>query len=135
MKIKGDIFYFEAGKYVVGDLMNLFEDKIAKQMKSTFSKLKSKCGLNGKYNLHYFKCDGDRLKDYIDKSPEIITKVCLLIVPEKDVKSGRLNNCKRLNAKNKFSVRYLNDNLGTVIYFTYIDDPSPFMMLVHERTD
>lgn len=134
MKVKGDIFYFEAGKYVIGDLLNLFDEKEIKKMKTTFSRVKTKCGLNKKFNFHYFKgCNTNQFEDYIDKGTKLLAEVCLMIVPEEYVKSGRLSNCKRLNAKSKFSVKYIADKLGSVLYFNYIEDPGPFMMLVQDN--
>lgn len=134
MKVKGDIFYFEAGKYVIGDLLNLFDEKEIKKMKATFSRAKTKCGLNKKFNFHYFKgCNTNQFEDYIDKGTKLLAEVCLMIVPEEYVKSGRLSNCKRLNAKTKFSVKYIADKLGSVLYFNYVEDPGPFMMLVQDN--
>lgn len=134
MKVKGDIFYFEAGKYVIGDLLNLFDEKDIKKMKATFSRAKTKYGLNKKFNFHYFKGDAtNEFEDYIDKGTKLLTEVCLMIVPEENVKSGRLSNCKRLNAKSKFTVKYITDKLGSVLYFNYPNEPGPFMMLVQDN--
>lgn len=134
MKVKGDIFYFEAGKYVIGDLLNLFNEKEIKKMKSSFSRAKTKCGLNKKFNYYYFKgSNSNQFEDYIDKGTKLLAEVCLMIIPEENVKSGRLTNCKRLNAKTNFSIKYIVDKLGSVLYFNYPEEPGPFMMLVQDN--
>ena len=42
MKSKKETFHFPAGKYVVGDLSKVFDEKTYKKMKPTFTKLKQK---------------------------------------------------------------------------------------------
>lgn len=130
MKVKREIFYFEPGKYVLGDISNLFEEKDFKKMKIPISKLKAYSGFNKKFNLHFFKGIERKFTDYIELNSYIIAENCLALVPEEMVKKSRLINCKRFNSKTKFSVEYLNDKVGVVIYLKELDAPSPFMMLV-----
>lgn len=130
LKHKKEIYNFVAGKYVAGDVFNLVEDKEAKKIKTTLSKLKTKGGFNKKLNIYYFI--GDSFIDYIDKGPPLITENALLILPEENVKTGRLTNCKRFIAKHNFQIKYVEDKLGTVLYFYYPEEPGPFMMLVNE---
>lgn len=132
MKVKKEIFYFEPGKYVVGDISNLFEEKDFKKIKSPLLKLKAFCGFNKKFNLHFFKGVVRRFDDYIENNSYIIAENCLAVVPEELVKKGKLKNCKRFKAKEKFSVEYKNDNLGVVLYLKEESEPGPFMMLVQE---
>ena len=132
MKVKKEIFYFEPGKYVFGDISNLFEEKDFKKMKGPLSKLKALCGLNKKFNLHFFKGIDRKFIDYIEDNSYIIAENCLAIVPDEIVKKGRLINCKRINSKTQFSIEYKNDKLGVAIYLKEINAPSPFMMLVQE---
>lgn len=130
VSFKSETFGFSAGKYVTGDLLNLVEAKDAKKIKNALSRIKTNGGFNKKFNLYYFK--GKKFTDYIDKCPEIITENALVLLPEKSVKTGRLTNCKRFTAKSNFSVTYIEDKLGSALYFKYPDDPSPFMMLVND---
>lgn len=132
MKVKKEIFYFEPGKYVIGDISNLFEEKDFKKIKSPLLKLKASCGFNKKFNLHFFKGVIRRFNDYIENNSYIIAENCLAVVPEELVKKGKLKNCKRFKAKEKFSVEYKNDNLGVVLYLKEESEPGPFMMLVQE---
>jgi hypothetical protein len=134
MKSKKEFFYFKAGKYIVGDISKLFEEKDFKKMKTSLCKLKAKGGYNKKFNIHYFRADVSEavFTDYIDKWPSLPSETCLVIIPEESAKKGRLNNCKRFNAKNDFRLTYLHDKDGIVLYFQELDAPSPFMMLVHE---
>lgn len=129
---KENIFYFEAGKYVIGDISNLFEIGDFKKMKSPISKIKTNCGFNKKFNLHFFKGIDRRFNDYIENNSYIIAENCLAFIPEEMVKPGRLINCKRINTKSQFSIEYKNDSLGTVLYLKEMNEPAPFMMLVQE---
>ena len=112
--------------------MKIFEEKEAKKVKSTLTKLKAKGGLNKKFNLHYFRADVADAKfvDYIDKDVELLAETCFVIIPEEFAKKGRLSNCKRFTAKNDFRLTYLHDKDGIVLYFQEPDAPRPFMMLV-----
>jgi hypothetical protein len=132
MKSKKEFFYFKAGKYIVGDISKLFEEKDFKKMKTSLCKLKAKGGYNKKFNIHYFRADASEavFNDYIDKCPSLLSETCLAIIPEESAKKGRLNNCKRFNAKNDFRLTYLHDKDGIVLYLQEPDAPSPFMMLV-----
>lgn len=132
MKVKREKFLFQAGKYIVGDITKLFEEKDAKKIKTSLSKLKGNGGYNKKFNLHYFKpgITSSIFTDYIEKGVKLFAETCLVIIPEESAKKGRLNNCKRFNAKNNFTLTYVNDNLGIALYFQEPDMPGPFMMLV-----
>ena len=132
MKNKREFFSFKAGKYVVGDVMKLFEEKEAKKAKTSLTKLKAKGGFSKKFNFHYFRADAPDAKfvDYIDKGVELLAETCFAVIPEELAKGGRLNNCKRFTAKNDFQLTYLHDKEGIVLYFQEPDAPSPFMMLV-----
>lgn len=137
MKVKREKFLFQSGKYVVGDITKLFEEKDAKKMKTSFGKLKSNGGYNKKFNLHYFKPNSPSsiFTDYIEKGVELFAETCLAIIPEESVKKGRLNNCKRFNAKNDFTLTYVNDDLGIALYFQEPNAPGPFMMLVQPNEE
>ena len=112
--------------------MKLFEEKDAKKMKTALVKLKAKGGLSKKFGFYYFRPDVTNIKfvDYIDKDVELLAETCFAIIPEELAKKGRLNNCKRFNAKNDFQLTYLHDKDGIVLYFQEPDSPSPFMMFV-----
>jgi hypothetical protein len=132
MKVKREKFLFKAGKYVIGDISKLFEEKDFKKMKTSLCKLKAKGGYNKKFDLYYFRPDISEsiFRDYIEKGVELTTENCLTIIPEESAKKGRLNNCKRFTAKNDFNLIYLHDEDGIVLYLQEPDAPSPFMMLV-----
>ena len=130
MKVKKEIFHFKQGKYVAGDISKVFEEKNIKKMKATFSRIKTKGGYNKKHDIHYFL--GDSFVDYIDKGITLSTEIALTIIPEELSKSGKLMNCKRFTAKHNFTVTYIEDKLGSALYFRYPEEPSPFMMLVNE---
>lgn len=137
MKVKREKFLFKAGRYVIGDIMKLFEEESAKKMKASLCKLKSSGGYNRRFDLHYFRplSTSDTFTDYIEKGVELVAENCLIIIPEESAKKGRLNNCKRFNTKNDFSLTYVHDNLGVALYFQEPDAPSPFMMLVQMDED
>lgn len=137
MKVKREKFLFKAGKYIVGDIFKLFEERDAKKIKTTISRLKAKGCYNKKFGLYYFKPDTVPaiFTDYIEKGIELLTDFCLVIIPEESAKKGRLNNCKRFNAKNDFNLTYLHDEAGIVLYLQEPDAPSPFMMLVQMNED
>lgn len=132
MKVKREIFYFEPGKYVLGDISNLFEEKDFKKIKAPLFKIKANCGFNKKFNLHFFKGINRRFDDYIENNSYIIAENCLVLIPEELAKKGRLINCKRFKCKLPFIVEYKNDNLGIAVYLKENGEPSPFMMLVQE---
>lgn len=135
MKVKREIFYFESGKYVVGDIFNLFEEKDFKKIKATLSKLKASSGFNKKFGVHFFKGIDRKFIDYIEYNSYIIAENCLVLIPEELAKSGRLSNCKRFNAKSQFTVEYKNDKLGVAILIKEMGAPSPFMLLVQETPE
>lgn len=137
MKVKREKFLFQAGKYIIGDITKLFEEKDVKKMKTSLSKLKSNSGYNKKFDLHYFKSNSasNIFTDYIETGVELVAETCLVIIPEESAKKGRLNNCKRFNAKNDFILTYVNDDLGIVLYFQEPDAPGPFMMLVQTNEE
>ena len=112
--------------------MKVFEEKAAKKIKTSLTKLKSKGGFNKKFEIHYFRPDiaDTKFVDYIEKDVELLAETCFVVVPEELAKKGRLNNCKRFVAKNDFNLIYFRDDKGIVLYFQVPDEPSPFMMLV-----
>ena len=93
MKAKKEVYNFVAGKYITGDVFNMFEEKIAKKIKSSFSRIKSKGGYNKKHDIHYFI--GRSFVDYIDKDICLDTDTALAIIPETSAKEGKLKNCIR----------------------------------------
>lgn len=137
MKSKKEFFYFKAGKYIVGDISKLFEEKDFKKMKTSLCKLKAKGGYNKKFDLYYFRPDISEsiFRDYIENGVELTAENCLTIIPEESAKKGRLNNCRRFIAKNDFNLTYLHDEYGIVLYLQEPDAPGPFMMLVQYNED
>lgn len=133
LKVK-DFYEFEEGKYVLGDVDELFDEKLLKKMKTSIKKLSKKNhGKDDKLGIHYFKV-GDKVWDFIEYNSKILTASNSLILCKSETitKEGKLRFCKRFEAKEKFKVfvDYTKDDY--CLYFYYEDTPSPFMMLNDE---
>ena len=133
LKVK-DVYEFEEGKYVLGDVEELFDEKLLKKMKTSIKKLSKKNhGKDDKLGIHYFKV-GDKVWDFIEYNSKILTASNSLILCKSETvtKEGKLRFCKRFEAKEKFKVfvDYTKDDY--CLYFYYEDEPSPFMMLNDE---
>lgn len=133
LKVK-DFYEFEEGKYVLGDVEELFDEKLLKKMKTSIKKLSKKNhGKDDKLGIHYFKV-GDKVWDFIEYNNKILTSSNSLILCKSETvtKEGKLRFCKRFEAKEKFKVfvDYTKDDY--CLYFYYEDTPSPFMMLNDE---
>lgn len=133
LKVK-DFYEFEEGKYVLGDVEELFDEKLLKKMKTSIKKLSKKNhGKDDKLGIHYFKV-GDKVWDCIEYNSKILTASNSLILCKSETvtKEGKLRFCKRFEAKEKFKlfVDYTKDDY--CLYFYYEDEPSPFMMLNDE---
>lgn len=133
LKVK-DFYEFEEGKYVLGDVEELFDEKLLKKMKTSIKKLSKKNhGKDDKLGIHYFKV-GDKVWDCIEYNSKILTASNSLILCKSETvtKEGKLRFCKRFEAKEKFKVfvDYTKDDY--CLYFYYEDTPSPFMMLNDE---
>lgn len=133
MKLEREIFQFKAGKYVVGDVSKLFEEKDAAKMKASFSKLKTPGGYNKRFDCYYFKPESsgsNTFMDYIERDVELVAETCLIVIPAERAKSGKLKNCRRFNAKKDFHLTYQRDDMGAVLTFQDVNGSWPFMMLV-----
>ena len=133
LKVK-DFYEFEEGKYVLGDVEELFDEKLTKKMKTSVKKLSKKNhGKDDKLGIHYFKV-GDKVWDFIEYNSKILTASNSLILCKSETvtKEGKLRFCRRFEAKEKFKVfvDYTKDDY--CLYFYYEDTPSPFMMLQDE---
>ena len=133
LKVK-DFYEFEEGKYVLGDVEELFDEKLLKKMKTSIKKLSKKNhGKDDKLGIHYFKV-GDKVWDCIEYNNKILTASNSLILCKSETvtKEGKLRFCRRFEAKNPFKVfvDYTKDDY--CLYFYYEDTPSPFMMLNDE---
>ena len=133
LKVK-DFYEFEEGKYVLGDVEELFDEKLTKKMKTAVKKLSKKNhGKDAKLGIHYFKV-GDKVWDFIEYNSKILTASNSLILCKSETvtKEGKLRFCRRFEAKNPFKVfvDYTKDDY--CLYFYYEDEPSPFMMLNDE---
>ena len=133
LKVK-DFYEFEEGKYVLGDVEELFDEKLLKKMKTSIKKLSKKNhDKDDKLGIHYFKV-GDKVWDCIEYNSKILTASNSLILCKSETvtKEGKLRFCRRFEAKNPFKVfvDYTKDDY--CLYFYYEDEPSPFMMLNDE---
>ena len=133
LKVK-DFYEFEEGKYVLGDVEELFDEKLLKKMKTSIKKLSKKNhGKDDKLGIHYFKV-GDKVWDFIEYNSKILTASNSLILCKSETvtKEGKLRFCKRFEAKEKFNVFVDYTKEDYCLYFYYDDEPSPFMMLQEE---
>ena len=133
LKVK-DFYEFEEGKYVLGDVEELFDEKLLKKMKTAVKKLSKKNhGKDDKLGIHYFKV-GNKVWDCIEYNSKMLTASNSLILCKSETvtKEGKLRFCRRFEAKNPFKVfvDYTKDDY--CLYFYYEDEPSPFMMLNDE---
>lgn len=133
LKVK-EFYEFGEGKYVLGDVEELFDEKLLKKMKTAVKKLSKKNhGKDDKLGIHYFKV-GNKVWDFIEYNSKILTASNSLILCKSETvtKEGKLRFCRRFEAKNPFKVfvDYTKDDY--CLYFYYEDEPSPFMMLQDE---
>lgn len=135
LKVK-DFYEFGEGKYVLGDVDELFDEKLTKKMKTAVKKLSKKNhGKDDKLGIHYFKV-GDKVWDFIEYNSKILTASNSLILCKSETvtKEGKLRFCKRFEAKEKFTVFVDYTKEDYCLYFYNEDEPSPFMMLQGEST-
>lgn len=79
LKVK-EFYEFEEGKYVLGDVEELFDEKLLKKMKTSIKKLSKKNhGKDDKLGIHYFKV-GDKVWDFIEYNNKILTASNSLIL-------------------------------------------------------
>lgn len=133
-KVVKEFYEFGEGKYVLGDIDELFDEKLTKKVKTSVKKLSKKNhGKDDKLGIHYFKV-GDKVWDCIEYNSKILTASNNLILCKSETvtKKGKLRFCKRFEAKEKFKVfvDYTKDDY--CLYFYYENTPSPFMMLNDE---
>ena len=134
LKVK-DFYEFEEGKYVLGDVEELFDEKLLKKMKTSIKKLSKKNhGKDDKLGIHYFKV-GDKVWDCIEYNNKILTASNSLILCKSETvtKDGKLRFCKRFEAKESFRVEVDYTDEDWCLYFWYKESPSPFMMLQGEN--
>ena len=133
--LKSKEFYImDKGKYVLGDVDELFESKIAKKIKTSINKKISKInhGKDEKLGIHFFKVK-EKVWDVIDYNIKILTANKLLILCKNDIiKEGKLKFCKRFDAKDSFKLIVDYTDEDYCLYFQYEEEPSPFMMLQDE---
>ena len=129
-----DYYDFGEGKYVLGDVDELFDEKLAKKIKTTLKKLSKKNhGKDEKLGIHFFKV-GDKVWDLIDYNNKILTVNSSLILCKSEIvtKEGKLRFCRRFEAKGNFRLYVDYTNNDYCLYFLNEDDPSPFIMLQNE---
>ena len=125
------IYQFPEGKYVLGDVDELFEEPFLKKVKSSVKKImkKDNHGIDDKLNFHCFRVT-DKCIDLIEYQSKILTPGLSLILCKDDIiKSGKLRFCRRFATKEPFYIHvdYKEDD-DWCLYFWYNDSPSPFMM-------
>lgn len=130
-----EVFRLPPGKYVLGDIENLFEEGECKKFRTSLKKLKkkSKFGKDERLNYYYFSST-EKCYDLIEYNSSILTpSEAFILIDAERVKSGKLRGCRRFIAKNDFYIKpdYINEDFA--IYF-YDDNPSPFMIWQAEST-
>lgn len=126
-----DYYDFEEGKYVLGDVDELFDEKLAKKIKTSLKKLSKKNhNKDDKLGIHFFKV-GEKVWDLIEYNNKILTANNSLILCKSETvtKEGKLRFCRRFEARNKFRIYVDYSKNDYCLYFFNEDDPSPFMML------
>lgn len=104
-KVVKEFYEFDEGKYVLGDIDELFDEKLTKKVKTSVKKLSKKNhGKDDKLGIHYFKV-GEKCIDLIEYQNKMLTPSLSLILCKDDIiKSGKLRYCKRFTAKESFRV-------------------------------
>ena len=129
-----DYYEFEEGKYVLGDVDELFDENLAKKIKTSLKKLSKKNHVkDDKFGIHFFKV-GDKVWDMIDYNNKILTSNNNLIICKSETitKEGKLRFCRRFEARSKFRIYVDYTDFDYCLYFMNEDDPSPFMMLQND---
>ena len=130
-----DFYEFEDGKYVLGDVEELFDEAFTKKVKISVKKSsKNNHGKDDKLGIYYFKVN-EKVWDLIEYNSKILTtnKALILCKSELITKEGKLRFCRRFESKEKFRVypEYTKDDY--CLFFYNIDSPSPFIMLQDEN--
>jgi len=130
-----DFYEFEDGKYVLGDIDELFDEAFTKKVKTSVKKLSKKNhGKDDKLGIYYFKVN-EKVWDLIEYNSKILTanKALILCKSELITKEGKLRFCRRFESREKFRVypEYTKDDY--CLFFYNIDSPSPFIMLQDEN--
>ena len=130
-----DFYEFEEGKYVLGDVEELFDEAFTKKVKASIKKSsKNNHGKDDKLGIYYFKVN-EKVWDLIEYNSKILTanKALILCKSELITKEGKLRFCRRFESKEKFRVypEYTKDDY--CLFFYNIDSPSPFIMLQDEN--
>lgn len=130
-----DFYEFEEGKYVLGDIDELFDEAFTKKVKTSVKKLSKKNhGKDDKLGIYYFKVN-EKVWDLIEYNSKILTanKALILCKSELITKEGKLRFCRRFESREKFRVypEYTKDDY--CLFFYNIDSPSPFIMLQDEN--
>ena len=128
-----DYYEFEEGKYVLGDVDELFDENLAKKIKTSLKLSKKNHVKDDKFGIHFFKV-GDKVWDMIDYNNKILTSNNSLIICKSETitKEGKLRFCRRFEARSKFRIYVDYTDLDYCLYFMNEDDPSPFMMLQND---
>lgn len=130
-----EVFRLPAGKYVLGDIENLFEAGECKKFRTSLKKLKkkSKFGKDERLNYYYFSST-EKCYDLIEYNSSILTpSEAFILIDAERVKSGKLRGCRRFIAKNEFYIKSDYTPEDFAIYF-YDTNPSPFMIWQSEST-
>lgn len=130
-----EVFHLPPGKYVLGDVENLFEEGDGKKIRTSLKKLKkkSKFGKDERLNYYYFSST-KKCYDLIEYNSSILVpSETFILIDSERVKNGKLRGCRRFTAKNEFYIKSDYTPEDFAIYF-YDTNPSPFMIWQSEST-
>lgn len=130
-----DFYEFEEGKYVLGDVEELFDEAFTKKVKASVKKLSKKNhGKDDNLGIYFFKVN-EKVWDLIEYNNKILTanKVLILCKSELITKDGKLRFCRRFESREKFRVYPEYTKNDYCLFFYNFDSPSPFIMLQDEN--
>lgn len=128
--VKKIVYEFPEGKYVLGDIDELFDDSFTKKVKSSVKKIlkKENHGFDDNLCFHCFKVT-EKCIDLIEYQSKILTPSLSLILCKDDIiKKGKLKFCRRFVSKEPFYVHVDYKDNDWCLYFWYKESPSPFMI-------
>lgn len=130
-------FVLPAGKYVIGDIKNMFTDSKRKEVEKAlkpFIKKNSNFGKDDSSKYYYFSCS-EKCYDLIEFNGTILTPSKRFILTDVDnIKSGKLMGCKRFSTKEDFIVKPDYTDEDFAVYFQEKNGVSPFMIWQAEST-